>query len=151
MKVVITYGTFDLFHVGHVRLLERLSKLGDKLIVGISSDEFNKLKGKKSFFSYDERAEIVKSCKFVDGVFPEHDWEQKKEDVLKYNASIFAMGDDWFGKFDFLKEYCDVVYLERTKNISTTDIKERLAKIKKNDIELIERTLFDVIKIIKSF
>lgn len=150
MKVVITYGTFDLFHVGHVRLLERLSKLGDKLIVGISSDEFNKLKGKESFFSYEERAEIVKSCKFVDDVFPEHEWEQKKEDVLKYNASVFAMGDDWYGKFDFLKEHCDVLYLPRTEKISTTNIKERLASIKECDINLIETTLLDTIKLLRN-
>ena len=100
MKTVITYGTFDLFHVGHIRLLKRLRALGDKLIVGISTDEFNALKGKKSFFSYEERAEIIESCKYVTVVFPEKNWQQKKSDIAKYNADVFAMGDDWQGKFD---------------------------------------------------
>ena len=104
MKIVITYGTFDLFHVGHVRLLKRLYDIGDKLIVGISTDEFNSSKGKSSFFSYKERAEIVSSCKYVDEVFPENTWDQKASDIKKYKADIFAMGDDWEGKFDFLSD-----------------------------------------------
>ncbi|WP_439437649.1 glycerol-3-phosphate cytidylyltransferase [Salinivibrio costicola] len=128
-KTVITYGTFDLFHVGHVRLLKRLSELGDKLIVGISSDSFNELKGKKSFFSYEERAEIVKSCQYVDDVFPENNWEQKPSDIKKYEADIFAMGDDWVGKFDFLKEQCEVIYLPRTEDVSTTHIKKTLSSL----------------------
>ncbi|WP_102429806.1 adenylyltransferase/cytidyltransferase family protein, partial [Vibrio breoganii] len=110
MVTVITYGTFDLFHVGHVRLLQRLSKLGDRLVVGISSDQFNEKKGKKSFFSYQERAEIVAACKYVDEVFPENNWEQKADDINIYSADIFAMGDDWVGKFDYLNKYCKVVY-----------------------------------------
>lgn len=149
-KIIITYGTFDLFHVGHVRLLKRLKDLGDYLIVGVSSDEFNALKGKKSFFSYAERAEIVSSCIYVDKVFPENNWEQKKTDVIKYNVDIFAMGNDWDGEFDFLKEYCDVVYLQRTEDISTTDIKRSLSKIRESDLVEVENLLHSVIEIIKA-
>lgn len=150
MRTVITYGTFDLFHIGHVRLLERLSKLGDRLIVGISTDEFNELKGKKSFFSYAERAEIVASSKYVDAVFPEHHWEQKVEDVVKYKADIFAMGDDWTGKFDFLKSECEVLYLTRTADVSTTDIKKTLALFKNEELGKIEKSLHDVIAIVRA-
>ncbi|MFV0447973.1 MAG: glycerol-3-phosphate cytidylyltransferase [Vibrio sp.] len=150
MKVVITYGTFDLFHVGHVRLLKRLSGLGDKLIVGISSDEFNSDKGKKSFFSYQERAEIVSSCRYVDEVFPEHCWEQKIEDIKKYDAKIFAIGNDWQGKFDFLSEFCEVVYLPRTESISTTSIKKQLSQYSSTDLDKIENSLHDIISLVKS-
>lgn len=150
MKTVITYGTFDLFHVGHIRLLKRLSELGDRLIVGISSDEFNEVKGKKSFFSYAERAEIVSACKYVDEVFPEHNWEQKLNDVKKFDVDIFAMGDDWIGKFDFLEDLCEVVYLPRTEDISTTQIKKMLSTIKRSDLDRIESSLHDVIEIVKT-
>ncbi|UOP04749.1 adenylyltransferase/cytidyltransferase family protein [Conchiformibius kuhniae] len=127
MKVVITYGTFDLFHIGHVRLLKRLRMLGDKLIVGVSSDEFNLKKGKKSIFSYEERSEIVNSSKYVDLVFPEYTWEQKREDIIYYNANVFGIGSDWIGKFDDLKDICEVIYLERTEGISSTYIKSVLS------------------------
>lgn len=149
-KIVITYGTFDLFHVGHIRLLKRLRELGDRLIVGISSDEFNSLKGKKSFFSYQERAEIVSSCKYVDEIFPEHAWGQKVDDIKRYKANIFAMGDDWTGKFDDLIKYCDVIYLPRTEEISTTDIKYKLSRIKNEELDKIEESLRNVIDIVKS-
>jgi glycerol-3-phosphate cytidylyltransferase len=102
MTNVITYGTFDLFHVGHVRLLQRLRSLGDRLIVGCSTDEFNDIKGKKSVIRYNERAEILSSCKYVDLVIPETTWEQKCSDIQKHDVRIFAMGDDWVGKFDHL-------------------------------------------------
>ncbi len=125
-KIIITYGTFDMFHIGHLKLLQRLKKLGDKLIVAISSDEFNELKGKKTLIPYEQRALIVKNIKCVDMVIAECNWEQKISDIKKYNVDIFAMGDDWSGKFDFLKEHCKVVYLKRTKNISTTKLKEEL-------------------------
>ena len=141
MKTILTYGTFDLFHIGHVRLLKRLSELGDRLVVGISSDEFNELKGKKSFFSYAERAEIISACKYVDEVFPEHNWEQKVSDVKRVGADIFAIGDDWNGQFDFLSDYCEVVYLPRTENISTTDIKKTLSSLNKSDLDKIENSL----------
>lgn len=149
MRIILTYGTFDLFHVGHIRLLKRLSELGDKLIVGVSTDEFNLKKGKKSFFSYAERSEIVQSCRYVDQVIPERDWEQKRNDILECNVDIFAMGDDWVGTFDSLKDICDVVYLERTENISTTDIKSKLAKINKSELDKIELHLHDLIDIVK--
>lgn len=123
MKKVLTYGTFDLFHYGHLRLLERAKALGDYLIVAVSTDEFNAVKGKKCTYPYEHRAKIVAAIKYVDEVIPETRWEQKIEDVKKHGIDVFVMGDDWEGKFDFLKEYCEVVYLERTKNISTSEIK----------------------------
>lgn len=150
MKTVITYGTFDLFHVGHIRLLKRLSELGDRLVVGLSSDEFNELKGKKSFFSYQERAEIVSACKYVDEVFPEHNWEQKLSDIKKFKADTFAMGDDWSGKFDFLEDLCEVVYLPRTEDVSTTQIKTTLSSLKRSELDKIEKSLHDVISIVKT-
>ncbi|TDE21634.1 MULTISPECIES: adenylyltransferase/cytidyltransferase family protein [Vibrio harveyi group] len=150
MKVVITYGTFDLFHIGHVRLLKRLSLLGDKLYVGISTDEFNLVKGKKSFFSYEERAEIVSSCEYVDLVFPESEWGQKERDIEKYQVDIFAMGNDWEGSFDQLKQLCDVVYLERTEDISTTSIKAKLAEVNASSLDKIENDLHNLIEIVRS-
>jgi len=148
--IVITYGTFDLFHVGHVRLLKRLRELGDKLYVGISTDNFNKRKGKESFFSYDERYEILNACRYVDFVFPESNWEQKVEDVEKYEVDIFAMGDDWEGKFDFLKDKCQVLYLPRTENISTTEIKKELSSLANENLVLVENTLHRALDVIKS-
>ncbi len=123
---IITYGTFDMFHIGHLKLLERLSQMADELIVAVSTDEFNELKNKKVLIPYEQRAEIVSSIKYVTKVIPEESWEQKIEDIKKYQIDIFAIGNDWEGKFDFLKEYCDVVYLERTKDISTTQLKKSL-------------------------
>ena len=147
-KVVITYGTFDMFHIGHLKLLKRLSKMGDYLIVGVSNDKFNESKGKKTMIPYKQRAKIVKSIKYVDKVIPEKNWEQKVKDIKKYNVDIFVMGDDWKGKFDFLKEYCEVVYLPRTKDISTTQLKKSLTNflsIPKEDI--IEA--FEIIEVLK--
>ena len=149
-KIVITYGTFDLFHIGHVRLLKRLRNLGDKLIVGLSSDEFNAIKGKKSFFSYEERKEILLSCKYVDDVFPEYNWEQKSSDIKKYNADIFGMGNDWAGKFDDLAEICEVVYLDRTEDISTTEIKNNLSKITPKQCQELEDSLHSALDIINA-
>ena len=126
MKVVLTYGTFDLLHVGHINLLARAKKLGDYLIVGCSTDEFNRIKNKKSYYTYEERKQILEAVRYVDLVIPENTWEQKVEDVLKYKVDVFVMGDDWEGKFDFLKPYCEVVYLPRTEGISTTQIKTDL-------------------------
>ena len=126
-----------MFHIGHLKLLQRLSELGDELIVAVSSDEFNELKNKTVLIPYEQRAEIVSNIKCVDKVIPEHNWDQKITDVQKYNVNIFAMGDDWEGKFDFLEEYCEVVYLERTKDISTTQLKKSLTNflsIPKEDI-----------------
>ena len=106
-KVVITYGTFDLFHVGHLKLLKRAANLGDKLIVAISTDNFNLLKGKKTIISFNQRCELVKNIKCVDKVIPEENWEQKIQDIKKYNVDVFVMGNDWKGKFDYLKNYCE--------------------------------------------
>ena len=123
MKKVLTYGTFDLFHFGHLRLLKRAKSLGDYLIVGISTDEFNSIKNKTCTYPYEQRSAIVEAIKYVDQVIPENEWEQKVKDIKNYKVDVFVMGDDWDGKFDKLKKYCKVVYLERTKNISTTEIK----------------------------
>ncbi len=147
-KTVITYGTFDMFHVGHLRLLQRAKSLGDRLIVGISTDDFNEVKGKKILISYEQRAEIVANIKCVDEVIPEENWKQKVEDIQKYDIDIFAMGEDWRGKFDELQNYCDVVYLERTKNISTSQLKKSLVNfvsIPKEDI----LKAFEVIEVLK--
>jgi len=127
MKRVITYGTFDLLHYGHINLLRRAKALGDYLVVVVSSDEFNwNEKQKKSYFTYEERKNMLEAIRYVDLVVPEENWEQKIEDVKKYDIDVFVMGDDWKGKFDFLKEYCEVVYLPRTPEISTTKIKKDL-------------------------
>lgn len=127
MKRIITYGTFDLLHYGHIALLKRAKQLGDYLIVGLSTDEFNNKKGKKSYFSYDERKILLESIRYVDLVIPEENWEQKVQNVKDYNIDILVMGDDWKGKFDFLtREGCEVIYLPRTPEISTTQIKETL-------------------------
>lgn len=126
MKKVITYGTFDILHTGHINLLRRAKEYGDYLIVAVSSDEFNALKGKKAYYTFEQRKLILESVRYVDMVIPEDNWEQKVEDVKKYDIDVFVMGDDWEGKFDFLKEYCEVVYLPRTVGISTTKIKTDL-------------------------
>jgi len=125
-KRVITYGTYDIFHIGHLRLLQRVKALGDELIVAVSTDEFNLKKGKRVMIPFSQRAEIVKNIKCVDMVIAEESWKQKIDDIKRYNIDIFAIGDDWRGEFDFLKEYCDVIYLPRTKNISSTQLKNSL-------------------------
>jgi glycerol-3-phosphate cytidylyltransferase len=130
MKKVITYGTFDLLHWGHINLLKRAKELGDHLTVAISSDEFNELKNKKSYHSFDNRKMILESIRYVDEVIAEDNWEQKISDVVDNDIDVFVMGDDWEGKFDFLKEYCEVVYLPRTIGISTTKIKKDLLHVK---------------------
>ena len=150
-KIILTYGTFDMFHIGHLKLLERLSKLGNKLIVAVSTDEFNILKGKKTIIPYQQRAEIVEAIKYVDMVIPENTWEQKIEDIKKYNIDIFAMGDDWKGKFDSLREYCKVIYLPRTEDISTTMLKENLKAFYNLDIEGLKKAVETIQSIIKSF
>jgi len=129
MKRVITYGTFDLLHSGHINILRRAKEQGDYLIVAISTDEFNALKGKKAYYTFEQRKMILEAIRYVDLVIPEDTWEQKIEDVQKYNVDKFVMGDDWEGKFDFLKDYCEVVYLPRTVGISTTKIKTDLKTV----------------------
>jgi glycerol-3-phosphate cytidylyltransferase len=137
-KTIITYGTFDLFHVGHVNLLKRLKGLGDKLVVGLSTDDFNLKKGKSVVFPYDHRKKILESCRFVDRVFAENCWEQKRDDIIREKVDIFAIGDDWSGKFDELSEICEVVYLPRTPNVSTTEVKDVLKSLKSEDIQQIK-------------
>ena len=128
MKKVITYGTFDLLHYGHINLLRRAKSLGDYLIVGLSTDEFNnKEKNKECYFDYENRKLLLDAVKYVDLVIPEETWEQKISDIQKYNVDVFVIGDDWKGKFDYLEDIgIEVVYLPRTKEISTTKIKNDL-------------------------
>ena len=129
MKRVITYGTFDLLHYGHIELLRRAKALGDYLVVALSTDEFNwNCKQKKCYFPYEERKRMLEAIRYVDLVVPEENWEQNATDVEKYHIDTFVIGDDWSGKFDFLKEKCEVVYLPRTPEISTTKIKRDLQK-----------------------
>lgn len=128
MKKVITYGTFDLIHKGHINILRRAKALGDYLVVAVSADSFNAIKGKKAYYSEADRVEILEAIKYVDEVILEYNWEQKSKDVVDHDIDVFVMGDDWEGKFDFLKEQCEVVYLPRTEGVSTTQIKNDLGK-----------------------
>ncbi len=130
MKRVITYGTFDVLHYGHINLLKRAKALGDYLIVALSTDEFNSIKHKQSFYTYEQRKLLLEACRYVDLIIPENNWEQKIDDVKKYQADVFVMGDDWKGKFDFLKDFCEVVYLPRTPDVCSTNTKAYLAKEK---------------------
>ncbi|MCP8967868.1 glycerol-3-phosphate cytidylyltransferase [Ectobacillus ponti] len=126
MRKVLTYGTFDLLHWGHVNLLRRAKEQGDYLIVALSTDEFNGRKGKKSYHNYAHRKMILEAIRYVDEVIPEYDWDQKVSDVLEQDVDVFVMGDDWKGHFDFLRDHCEVMYLPRTIGISTTKIKKEL-------------------------
>lgn len=130
MKRIITYGTFDLLHYGHINLLERAKKMGDYLIVGLSTNEFNEVKRKKCYFSYEERKRLLEAIRYVDLVIPEENWGQKKRDIQLYQADVLVMGDDWKGKFDDLRGCCEVIYLSRTPEISTSKIKEELKTFK---------------------
>lgn len=135
MKKVITYGTFDLLHYGHINLLWRAKELGDYLIVALSTDEFNwNSKSKKCYFSYEKRKQLLEAIRYVDLVIPEESWEQKLSDVKEFRVDTFVMGDDWEGKFDFLKEHCEVIYLSRTPDISTTQIKTNLSAKKEKGL-----------------
>ncbi|MBR3362394.1 MAG: glycerol-3-phosphate cytidylyltransferase [Bacilli bacterium] len=128
MKRILTYGTYDLLHYGHIRLLKRAKALGDYLIVAVSTDEFNETKGKKAYHDYETRKKMLEAIRYVDLVIPENNWEQKINDIKDYKVDTVVMGDDWSNsdKFDYLKEYCEVVFLERTEGISTTKIKKDL-------------------------
>lgn len=127
MRRVITYGTFDLLHYGHIELLKRAKALGDYLIVALSADDFNAQKGKAAYYSYADRRRMLEAIRYVDMVIPEHSWEQKPQDILDYSVDVFVMGDDWKGKFDEqLSSLCEVIYLPRTPEISTTQIKNDL-------------------------
>ena len=123
---VLTYGTFDLLHKGHINLIKRAKSLGDNLIVGLSTDEFNREKHKKSYFTFSQRKELLSTIDDIDLIIPENSWDQKIKDIQQYQIDTLVMGSDWTGKFDYLKDYCDVIYLPRTEYISTTDIKEEI-------------------------
>lgn len=150
-KIVITYGTFDLFHIGHLNLLKRLKKLGDYLIVAVSTDEFNSGKGKKTIVPFADRIEIVKNIKCVDLAIPENSWDQKASDCEKYGVSIFGMGHDWEGKFDELKQYCEVVYLPRTSGVSSTDMKRLLQVLDSSHVNDLKCALDLISSIIDRF
>ena len=126
MKRVITYGTYDLLHYGHIELLRRAREMGDYLIVALSTDEFNQIKNKKSYYDYEQRKMMLESIRYVDLVIPEEGWGQKEKDVDRFDVDVFVMGHDWEGEFDFLKDKCEVIYLNRTEGISTTKIKQEL-------------------------
>lgn len=132
MKIILTYGTFDLLHYGHIRLLKQAKALGDYLIVGLSTDEFNEQKGKKAYYNYEIRKELLEAIRYVDCVIPEEKWEQKIEDIKKYHVDTVVMGSDWVGsdQFEYLKDYCEVEFFNRTEGISTTQIKEELNESK---------------------
>jgi glycerol-3-phosphate cytidylyltransferase len=125
-KTVLTYGTFDLLHYGHLEILRRASLLGDKLIVGVSTDKFNEIKGKTCVLPYQKRKELIESLDYVDKVIPENNWDQKVTDIQDNDIDIFVMGDDWEGKFDELKDFCEVIYYPRTKGISSTKLRSIL-------------------------
>lgn len=148
MTTVITYGTFDLFHIGHVNLLRRLRALGDRLIVGCSTDEFNALKGKKAMMPYEHRIAILKACRYVDEVFPEEDWSQKRNDIIREKADIFAMGDDWSGKFDDLSDQCQVIYLPRTADVSSTEIRQLVHSFKQEQVLALKNSAEQVLHLI---
>jgi glycerol-3-phosphate cytidylyltransferase len=135
MGTVITYGTFDLFHIGHLNLFKRLKLLGSNLIVAVSTDEFNAEKGKRSIIPFEHRIEIVRSINLVDEVIPETSWEQKIADIKNRKVDIFAIGDDWEGKFDFLREHCQVVYIPRTQGVSSTNLRRMLDPLSKERID----------------
>ena len=128
-KTIITYGTFDLFHVGHLNILKRARALGDRLIVALSTDQFNlRMKNKVTAIPYEDRKTILEAIRYVDLVIPEDEWDQKVRDVEKFEVTTFVMGHDWEGQFDFLKDQCEVVYLPRTEDISSSHIKAHIAK-----------------------
>ncbi len=151
MKTILTYGTFDLFHIGHLRLLQRLSALGDRLVVGVSTDEFNHLKGKKTVVPFADRIEIVRALACVDLAIPETCWEQKVDDIRRHEVSIFGMGNDWAGKFDELKAHCEVVYLPRTEGISSTHIRKTLKILDQTHVGELKQALDLISSIIDRF
>lgn len=128
MRKVITYGTFDLFHIGHLNMLKRARELGDHLTVAVSTDDFNAGKHKQCVYPYEHRARIVEAIRYVDMVIPEVSWQQKISDVKNHRIDVFVIGEDWTGEFDFLREFCEVVYLPRTRSISTTAIRDIVQK-----------------------
>ena len=132
MKRILTYGTFDLLHYGHIRLLQRAKALGDYLIVAVSTDEFNEIKGKKAYHNYETRKKMLEAIRYVDLVIPEKSWEQKIDDVKEYRVDITVMGGDWIGsdKFEYLQDYCELVYLPRTEGVSSTEVRAEKRKFR---------------------
>lgn len=150
-KTVLTYGTFDLFHIGHLNVLRRLRELGDRLVVGVSTDGFNAIKGKKPVVPFEQRLELVRSIRYVDEAFPEENWEQKRDDVQRYDVTVFGMGEDWKGRFDaqLADLGVEVVYLPRTQGISTTEMKRVLSAFDERHVEELKRTLDSISQIVK--
>jgi len=140
-KTIITYGTFDLLHIGHLSLLERARDMGDRLIVGVSTDKFNLGKGKKTFIPFEQRIELVAALKCVDVAIPEETWEQKRADIVRYGANVFVMGSDWEGRFDDLKDLCDVIYLQRTADISSTALKQAFRGLDSGHLNEVQKAL----------
>lgn len=151
MKTILTYGTFDLFHIGHLRLLQRLRALGDRLIVGVSTDEFNATKGKHTIVPFADRAEIISALSCVDLVIPETCWEQKADDIKHHQVDILGMGDDWRGKFDDLSSLCEVVYLPRTEGISSTQIRNSLRMLSAEHVRELKQALDLMSAIVERF
>ena len=150
-KVILTYGTYDLFHVGHLNLLERLRALGDELVVGVSTDEFNASKGKHTIVRFEDRIRIVRSLKCVDTAIPEVSWDQKTRDIQKYHVTAFGMGDDWAGKFDDLSVKCEVVYLPRTEGVSSTEMKKLLKILDRAHVDGLKKALNIISAIVDRF
>lgn len=150
-RTVLTYGSFDLFHIGHLRLLERLRLLGDRLVVGVSTDEFNALKGKRTVIPYADRIEIIRALRCVDHVIPETRWEQKVDDIRAYQVSIFGMGSDWAGRFDDMKEHCEVVYLPRTEGVSSTHLRTTLKVLDGEHVRELKQALDLIASIVDKF
>lgn len=144
-KRAITYGTFDLFHVGHLELLKRIKALAEEVYVGVSTDEFNNEKGKRCIIPFEDRTSIIESIKYVDKSFPEFSWDQKTKDIGNFGIDLFVMGNDWLGKFDYLKDYCEVKYLDRTATISSSQIKNQIGEsnmeLKEQLIQVLSQTL----------
>lgn len=149
-NTVLTYGTFDLFHVGHLRLLERLREQGTKLIVGVSTDEFNAVKGKTTIIPFSERIEIIRALACVDMAIPEESWDQKEHDIEYYAVNTFAMGSDWKGKFNELQSKCNLVYLPRTEGISSTKLKQALRSVDKAHVEDLKSALDLIASVVQS-
>lgn len=148
-KTVLTYGTFDLFHIGHLNILKRLKEKGDRLIVGVSTDEFNAVKGKKPIVPFEQRIEIVRAIRYVDAAIPEEDWAQKRLDISRYGVDVFGIGEDWKGKFDDLHDEVEVVYLPRTSGVSTTEMKRVLSEFDERHVESLKSTLDTLSQIVK--
>ncbi|MCG7304851.1 MULTISPECIES: adenylyltransferase/cytidyltransferase family protein [Micrococcaceae] len=148
-RTIITYGTFDLFHIGHLNILRRLKEQCDRLIVGVSTDEFNQIKGKKPIVPFEQRIEIVRSIRYVDEAIPEENWDQKRSDIEKHNVDAFAIGEDWKGKFDDLEDIVEVIYLPRTDGISTTELKRILSSFDARKVNELKESLDTLSRIVE--